>query len=298
MSAFLALLMWGMGGCAELSAPGLEPVEEDWSGLRLTLLLDPEMTVTDQSLLRDDIAALRDMEFSVSEETLFQKIFSGTTQLDVIRYIDERINFIVPDTQDLRSRLASSRFLHDSQENNGPMVMASNIGTALWLERVAGNPDVSRFRIGEQQLEITSPRVGLIMLGEGYSYRFDTLDRVGTLVHEARHSDCTGGLSDRDRALLRRNQLPANRACGHLHVECPITHEYGGIPACDAHPWGAYAVQAVFFSAVARECLGCDEEELQLAMLVGADSASRVLILDELLSGLHGFPDMSSVNAD
>jgi hypothetical protein len=181
------------------------------------------------------------------------------------------------------------------------MVMANNLGAGLWFEQLASGAGPKGFIISDTRIPITSTRIGIIELGPGYNNSsVKQVQRMATLVHEARHSDCTGGLSAQDLARLRDQSLPpeqrvpANRSCGHLHVDCPEGHDLHGIPACDQDAWGAYSIEMVFAENVAYLCTNCSEEEKQQAKMTYFDSKLRVLVINDMLQGRYGGPDMSS----
>src|SRR5690606_3079638 len=110
----------------------------------------------------------------------------------------------------------------------------------------------ARFNFSESQsLEVLSPRVGLIILYDTYfnTQKFginrsnpkaysNSLNRISTLLHEARHSDGNGP------------------SLGFPHVKCPATKpEYEGFAACDIATNGAYAIEAAMHKKFIEECI-------------------------------------------
>src|SRR5262249_4759019 len=142
------------------------------------------------------------------------------------------------------------------------------------------------FRVGEEKVALNSSRVGIIQLGVGYTqkvgqgseqrYARTEVERVSTLVHEARHSDCTGGLWKSDLERFRKGDMPTHRECGHLHINCPPDHALAGLPACDGAPWGAYAIGGLYSAGVFKTCKNCDEKTKALAKADALDQLSRV----------------------
>jgi hypothetical protein len=144
-----------------------------------------------------------------------------------------------------------------------------------------------------------------MLIGEGYVGSTQSRDgkrtitfppeyRQAILVHEARHSDCTGGISQTDLQTLRdaqnddvTNALVAHMHCGHLHVKCPAGHEYAGLQACDNEAWGAYTVGEMYYRGV-REDPNISGENRALADAVIVDYKSRSLVPRD------GMADMSS----
>jgi hypothetical protein len=180
--------------------------------------------------------------------------------------------------------------------------MALNIGTALWFEALAQSPKKLGFRIGDSVVPLETSRVGIIQMGQGYTlkknghYAFPELARISTIVHEARHSDCTGGMSRADLERVIAGDMPVSHACGHLHEVCPEGHEYAGYYACDNEAWGAYSVEGVYAAAIAKACKNCTDEEKKVGLMMASDALSRVIPLDDMMSGKLGDPDMSSTS--
>lgn len=153
----------------------------------------------------------------------------------------------------------------------------SNIGAALYMggknERQIYGMKISRglFKKAEKVL-ITSPRAGIIQIGEGlFSNELavnvedpnalaNSIFRLGTFFHEARHSDGNG------------------KSLGFGHANCPAGHDYAGQPACDENLNGPYTVGALMMAEMAKgrgeNCSLKDKETLKLIIL---DSASRIL---------------------
>jgi hypothetical protein len=71
---------------------------------------------------------------------------------------------------------------------------------------------------------------------------------------------------------------------------------YAGYPACDVHPWGAYAVGAIFQEALINSASTPDEKRILQVMAI--DSYSRLIGIKrrDLLDGKYGEPDMTSGN--
>lgn len=265
---------------------------------RVSVKLDPKMSKAEMRLIRSDMQALFAYEYRSSKGGWHEKIFGGRGPLDAIGYTDLRINYVLPESVDVEKRFSAGRTvgLHDE---DSPTTVAMNIGTAAWLIGKATGRKV-RFRIGNRKIPVKSTRVGIIQLGEGYLWEkygdvtIQPVYRISTLIHEARHSDCTGGLRLDDLYRLRLGMDPKSKGCGHMHVECPAGHDLEGALACDAHAWGAYSVEAVFAKEVFSRCKNCSEAERQMALAVAADSFSRVTVLTDMITGRLGDPDMSS----
>lgn len=261
--------------------------------------LDPELSSSEAQKVSQDTSMIQSLELDGSKVKYFSDIFSGTDAASVEHYLSERVHWIVSAKKDIdRTVVNLSSSLANGLETSNPQVVATNIGAAIWFSAIASGNPAAGMQIGQDLVEIHSTRAGVIQLGDAYSSDLaDPLLRISTLVHEARHSDCTGGVSKQDLDLLKAGKDPIRKDCGHLHADCPAGHPYAGYPACDDHPWGAYAVEADYMAAVAKYCLNCSAQDKKIATVVFADAASRVLDLDGLLAGKYGAPDMTSSDA-
>jgi hypothetical protein len=263
------------------------------------------LTPTERKMLVQDASRMAQYQLSgVQSGSYFDKIFGGTDHESVLRYLGERVHYLLSRKTNLDSRVAPLA----GAVNPAPMAakdkvytIALNIGTALWLGS-EGSPQPLGFNFDGQQIPLDHSRVGIIQLGNGYSLTkgllrkpwLPTIDRVSTIVHEARHSDCTGGISKADVANLSQGTLPEDHSCGHMHVVCPAGHPLAGYMACDGQAWGAYAVQGVYEVILSQDCTTCTEAEKQAALAGASDALSRVLVLDDMVNGKLGDPDMSS----
>ena len=271
----LTVLVVGVAGGA-IASPG-------------SIEFDSKLTAKEQMAISEDLTLLSSFPLNGSDVPYFNEIFGGPSNLDVLRYIVERVNWIISPSANLDTDIVTLPL----QMNSPVVVVATNIGTAIWYQSVADRvPDIGLI-IGTTSVPIKNSRVGLIQLGKDYS-DFIPLFRISTLIHEARHSDCTGGLAADDIVRLHLGKAPLSNTCGHLHSECPAGHDYENLHACDDHPWGAYSVQFKFLAAYIKSCTSCSIKEQNLALALFADATSRVLVLDDMLSGKYGNPDMSS----
>ncbi len=272
----------------------------------VSVKLDPALSSKEMNLLRADVASMTAWTLTADSSpanvgtaaSWYGQVFNGNGSLDAVRNMDERVNYVLPESVKLEDRLGVAE-----DPLTDAVTVASNIGTILFFVQKS-NPDKKLyFKIGNAKVGLDSSRVGIIRLGPGYTMEklkdgtpLTAVFRTATLVHEGRHSDCTGGLKASDLELLKLGQIPVNKNCGHLHVKCPPGHDLAGYYACDGHPWGAYAVGAVYNAKLARACANCSELEKQQALLFAADSLSRVLSMEDLLAGKQGAPDMTSLD--
>jgi hypothetical protein len=183
-----------------------------------------------------------------------------------------------------------------------------NVGFGLWFQSILDSTTTTLLVNGTPYV-LSMPHPGIMAFGTGY--RTTVKDeqgnvlplpaayRQGILMHEARHSDCSGGLTPAEIEAGRTatnidqfDQEVNNRSCGHIHVKC-VGGTYDGVYACDAEPWGAYTVGGLFMISMLNNLQGEDADILKAE---AADSLSRVVgyDLDDVLADKYGKPDMSS----
>lgn len=162
--------------------------------------------------------------------------------------------------------------------DGGGMTVMSNVGAALYLggkqKEVQYGLKVSRgFLRPSTKVDITSPRTGIIQIGEGLFAPGLTINkenpdalansifRLGTFFHEARHSDGHG------------------KSLGFTHATCPKGHDYEGAPACDDNLNGPYTVGEHMMAEMSKACTdtNCSARDKELLKLMVIDSASRIL---------------------
>ena len=156
-------------------------------------------------------------------------------------------------------------------------VVMSNIGAGLYFggkdQGIVYSLKISRGLIKSPlKAVIESPRVGIIQIGEGLfldglsvtpskpNAIANSLKRLSTFFHEARHSDGNGV------------------SLAFAHSVCPAGHNYAGSPACDENLNGPYTVGAIFTTELLKACdESCSEVEKTELKADIVDSYSRVL---------------------
>ena len=264
--------------------------------------LDPAMTPSEKAALEMDIGRFLQVDIAVPAQSQTGRIFKGENLDAVIGFIDERVRFVLSSTTRIEDRL----YMASLKSSNAPAVTgAMNIGTAYFFESLGLLQREGSFAVFKAfdgtMTPVLSSRVGIVQLGDLYrseaflASKDLSLMRMGILVHEARHSDCTGGLTRSDLNRLAVGARPESKSCGHSHVQCDSNHELAGLYACETQPWGAYFTGAAFEGAIAATCDGCTENEKQIALINHFDSLSRIAppTLNGMTSGAHGAPDMS-----
>jgi hypothetical protein len=233
----------------------------------------------------------------------FSKIFGGTTEADITHYLDERLHDYF-DPADASAQISPEGILgpdpFNTDSGRKDVVMgAANESAAMWFASVIYGVPVT-FSYQGKSIPVESTRTGIMMIGPGYNQlsaktqsgteiQIPAFYRQAILLHEARHSDCTGGLSSSIVSQVRTGDgsAIAGLSCSHTHVICPPGHDYAGIAACDAEGWGAYTVGQVFSIGVSQDS-NLNSTDSQIAQMMAYDNAERVLV------ARTGSPDMSS----
>jgi hypothetical protein len=225
-------------------------------------------------LYQSDIQAFSNLdqdsvsEYDGAHQQLFTKIFGGTDSASVLKFYQDRIQYAFAEDDLSRASLSPASMQDDltralaapvSSSGKSARAGALNVSTTLWLDGVVNYKSIS-LTVGSQQIALDSPHTGIMMFGPSYtdmvydsqgdSHPFPPEYRQNVLLHEARHSDCTGGISREQistvRAARSMSRLPI--ACGHTHINCP-SGPLKGLPACDAERFGAYTVGATYIAA-------------------------------------------------
>lgn len=148
----------------------------------------------------------------------------------------------------------------------------TNIGGALYLMGKRENVLLGINFDGEK-IFATSPRTGLLQVGEGLFLKdfqvapnanapANSISRLGTLFHEARHSDGNG------------------RSTGFTHDICPELHPYQGHAACEKSANGSYTIGALSQRQLIQNCTSCTQQEKSALTAKVADSFHRIINYD------------------
>ncbi|MGK5090132.1 hypothetical protein WDW86_21490 [Bdellovibrionota bacterium FG-2] len=292
-------------GYASASGPSLS---DETELLSYGFGLDPNLSHLERESLAQDVNVLSQMQLNADPRTPFRLIFAGEGVAQIKKYLKRRLNFILSlkNDADLAKIVGTSGASVGSQNQAEQLIpMAQNTGAITWFTQWRTSPGQNQtFSLGGKTREVNSSRIGIMKLGPGYSQVAEkpyppeviSMFRLGTLIHEARHSDCTGGFDEQDVAEIKSGYRyhPRNNACGHFHTKCPPGNDFAGLKVCDDHPWGAYSIAAVYFLAVAESCSNCTQLQKQWARAFYVDSAARVQRFPDMMRGKLGPPDMSS----
>ncbi len=294
--AALALTLNACGG----GGGGSKDTENE-PDLRILQKADLEaLNATDSTDLR---------KFDDENYGVLTKVFGGTKGSDLLGYFRTRVSHSFNSYEMKSARLTVASEVSSipvSAEDEKLTIAAKNMGTAYWYASAVEKKKMVLL-VGDERIPIDSTRVGIIEFGPAYrkyvpdsTVEFPPEFRNMILLHEARHSDCTGGITETDLDYIRANDGPEQfgsgfkkHKCGHIHQTCPSNHTYKGKPVCDLHPWGAYAIGAIYARAMLPKYIGTRYARFLRAQAI--DQAERAVgDLDKMIKGGYGEPDMSS----
>ncbi len=256
--------------------------------------LDSEIKRKYKDLIKKDLKLLKNMDFWTSGSATFLELMemNSLDHLSLEKWLFTRVRYIVPEFSEkvflarigvvekdyfYENRSEISKLDIDKQyQKNAPVLIMSNLGTGLYF---FGKSTPEKYLIGlkihrglsrQKVISITSPRVGIIQIGKGlFLKRFEaakksdhpvnSLMRLATFFHEARHSDGNG------------------KSLGFMHDLCPKGHSYQGLYACDRNLNGPYTVGGHIQVAFALNCSGCNYRQRSVLLAKSADSFNRVI---------------------
>jgi hypothetical protein len=164
---------------------------------------------------------------------------------------------------------AFSSVLTDGEKKNEVKTIMSNMGAAFYLLGKKENIMIG-IKFDDEVAFAPSPRAGILQIGEGlFDADFllnknplasaNSVSRLGTLFHEARHSDGN------------------SKHTGFIHVNCPAGHAYANAAACEISGNGSYTVGALSLRHLAQNCASCSAVEKRILNAIIADSFSRII---------------------
>ena len=275
--------------------------------------LDPSLSKMERERVQTDLKTLEQLKIDPHQTRWFYEIFVAPSSIPqerkvqehsvadhLFRYLDDRIQYILPAQMQVQFDFPPE--LDRVSQSAAGFSIARNVGTSMYFQvRLLGKP-YGLFEVDGKSIPIRSTRVGLIQLGEGFTEKrtpsgvvIDSLFRAGTLVHEARHSDCSGGLTEQALEEHRSHLTLSDPSCGHIHTICPPGHEHAKTASCESHPWGAFSVEAIFFQAIAEACKQCSVKQKQAAKMIALDRLSRLdqAMAQKMFGGQLGKPIMT-----
>jgi hypothetical protein len=262
---FTAFILVGCGSTntpsdpiAKNQQPAVEPVlEPDFhpnAQLREPIghiYFDNTIPPDEYTLIAKDLHALRSMVFARSPASELQRILKlpNLSAGSMLGWLEERIHYIVNENYGIKS---GSRTTFDTS--------ADNYGTWLFEYHLADPRIETRQEIpGIGEVMVTSPRVGIVRLGPAmFSTIFshigisESIMRLATLFHEARHSDGKG------------------KSLGFNHA-CPKGFRTGQ-SNCDNNENGPYTIDALFVKVAMDSCSNCSAYGKEIMKLFIASS--------------------------
>lgn len=215
------------------------------------------------------------------------------------KWLNDRVNYVIEENALTIFKLLIKRVIYVEQDGvsypNGNVLpysqnpanqfvekeegitVMSNMGAALYMggksERKLYGMKVSRGLLKKQiKVTIDSPRAGVIQVGEGlFDPRLtvntenekslaNSLNRLATFFHEARHSDGNGV------------------SLAFAHSKCLADHDMAGQYACDENLNGPYTVGAVMMVEMIKSCdETCSPRDVEILKAIALDSASRII---------------------
>ena len=240
-----------------------------------------------------DLKVLEEMDFHLDadEETL--KVM-GLDRLDAQSaktWLEDRVRYVIEDTAwekvEKGIKVEQQFYSYDnasidpiieratSKPTGKGVTVMSNLGAALYYagksSKVLLSYPVKTGTFKKKSVKFSSPRAGLIMVGEGhFMQKFDhdqndrkatanSYGRLSTFFHEARHSDGGG------------------KHLGFFHAVCPDGHDFQGYTACDRNLNGPYAVGAKMTKEFLKNCDDCDDEVQEKMKVSYLSSLNRII---------------------
>ncbi|MCP4913565.1 MAG: hypothetical protein GY909_10635 [Oligoflexia bacterium] len=247
------------------------------------------------SIIENDLDFLHEFSFSQepNPETLQVFGLESFQSTDIEKWLSERVNYIIKDRSYESLKLKTLKYFFPYENPNDfpeiesyatpnrsekeikEMTIMSNIGTAIYYsgkrsQRLLGLR-IKKGLLKYDTVAIRSPRVGILQIGEGlFSKKFldnpkdedsrvNSIIRISTLLHEARHSDGSG------------------KNLGFLHIPCPKGHDYEGLKACDFNLNGPYSISSQSLIEFLKSCQDCNEEEKEIIRFRILNNSDRVI---------------------
>ncbi len=272
---------------------------------------DSSVPNSQMNSMKEDLKYL--FKSSSQNEELKQILETNNTSGAVLyNWIYNRIKYIIGESYVIGGRNFLSRGLfwsgfkfpntplpvidRGNNENFGSAVVMSNIGANLYYSGKKFN-ELKGIRLDGEKVYAKSTRVGILQIGEGLfsnitainqieNSEANKIQRLGTLFHEARHSDGQG------------------RHLGFLHKKCPMGHDFSGLFACESYGNGAYKTGALTRKAFLQDCRTCTIEDKTKLEASIADALSRVVFRshvktkEELLKEIEMYKPVIKVYID
>ncbi len=252
---------------------------KDFGGIKF----HSEIPAEQSDLLVNDIRYLFENPITKadSEFLLISEINNGTGP-ELHNWLVNRVKYVVGEKYDFTKNVQIKLFhkfpktpLPPSIVEMGflaPKTVMSNIGGALYLGGKSKKILLGT-KFDKEKIFAKSSRVGLIQIGEGLFFEgfqispeskspANSIARLSTFFHEARHSDGSGVYT------------------GFVHATCPPNHSYAGFFACEEVGNGPYSIGGLTERHLLKNCSECSVTELTMLEAYSLDSLGRVINLD------------------
>lgn len=265
-----------------LSLSNLANGAEQFAGI----FFDSSVPANQVRTLKEDLTYLYQNPFKQTDPEL--KNLTGVAKVDgahMYNWVYNRVRYILGEQFNTSRNIVTQKGhkfpstplpkLSSHQSTNsysayGAVMIMSNIGAELYLNGKSKNT-LWGLKINGKKVFAPSPRVGILQVGEGLfleklsingnvNSEANKIKRLGTLIHEARHSD---GNSEH---------------IGFHHNKCPTGHALSGFYACESSANGSYTVEASATKTLLLNCRTCSEEDKTKLQTQIADSLSRVVV--------------------
>ncbi len=238
---------------------------------------DSTVSDTQKELLTGDLQLINSLSFSgVTYDDLDRIDLPELSSESLGNFLRLRVKYIVGEGFDASAQrtIISSYFNYSpssfsafSSPFDRVVTVMTNTGSAVYLDGKKSSILYS-LNVADQKILVNTTRVGVIKIGEGLfnssklsSSSSDSIAkrllRLGTLFHEARHSDGNGSNA------------------GFPHTKC-TSGDFVGYYACESNTNGPYNLEAMILKHFYRSCYNCSESELSAIQLSAADAASRL----------------------
>lgn len=251
---------------------------------RYDVTFDSELTATERTALNNSIDLIEKMKIDGTKIMGFSEVFGGDRSSSVVRYLEQRVNYLISQFTSHNSRLVLPSLARAQIFET----FAINISSRLWFfDEYFSKEGGVGYRINNTIRDINSSRFGVVQLGNAF-IKTDSAVQAITLVHEARHSDCPNGalLSDIINVVEDRAEQQ-DKTCGQLHSSCLRG-------SCDGFPWGPYAIDYIYSLAIYKTCTNCTEIQKQQALINANQVQKSAFDINGTLNGSYGPPDMGN----
>lgn len=261
-----------------------------------TIRFESKIKKSYKSIMKKDLKRLRQMRYSGNTDRNSLRVMglSEMTTSSMLEWLENRVQVVIAQAEfkDIDIRIVSNNYTFpyntkaqrpilemneqmDRLQKVQATTVMSNIGSAIYA--TGKFTDILygvklKARKLKRFHKVTSPRVGMIMIGDGhFMKKFDinknntkaisnSINRLSTFFHEARHSDGHA------------------KSLGFFHAKCPTGHEYENLNACDRNLNGPYTVGSIatkeFTKACGKKCSQVSVDVLKMRYL---DSLNRVI---------------------